>query len=108
MLDGVQDVKRTHQGRLHVDEAEGWYRWGPGARRATTGTVAKARAAAFGHDGCQHAKAIAEGVQVAHPVDPGVLETWNFNDVESFRRYPQMDQRLDLEAVAPQHPVAPR
>jgi hypothetical protein len=66
-----------------------------------------AGAAAFGQDGRQYAKAIAEGVQVAHPVDPGMLETWNFSDAESFLRYPHMDQRLDLEAVAPQPPVAP-
>ena len=36
-----------------------------------------------------------------------MLETWNFSDAESFLRYPHMDQRLDLEAVAPQPPVAP-
>ena len=70
------------------------------------GTVTAAGAAAFDQDGRQHAKAVAEGVQVAHPVDPGMLETRNFGDAESFRRYPHMDQRLDLEAVAPQPPVA--
>ena len=84
-----------------MDEVAGQYCWGSCARRAARGTVTVGGAAAFGHDGRQHAKAIAEGVQVAHPVDPGVLETWNFNDAEPFRGYPQMDQRLDLEAVAP-------
>jgi len=68
--------------------------------------VTVAGAAAFGQDGRQHPKAIAEGVQVAHPVDPAVLETWNFSDAEPFLRYPHMDQCLDFEAVAPQHPVA--
>ena len=107
MLDGVQDVEHTHEGRLHVDRAAGQYRRGSCARRATTGMVTAAGAAAFGQDGRQHAKAIAEGVQVAHPVDPGMLETWNFSDAESFLRYPHMDQRLDLEAVAPQPTVTP-
>jgi len=106
VLDGVQDVKRTHEGRLHVDKVTGRHRRGSCARRAMTGTVTAAGAAAFGQDGRQHAKAIAEGIQVAHPVDPGMLETWNFSDAESFRRDPHMDQRLDLEAVAPQPPVA--
>ena len=78
----------------------------PRARRTTTGPVMAEGAAAFDQDGRQHAKAIAEGVQVAHPVDPGMLETRNFGDAESFLRYPHMDQRLDLEAVAPQPPVA--
>jgi len=35
-----------------------------------------------------------------------MLETWNFSNTESFLRYPNVDQRLDLEAVAPQPPVA--
>jgi hypothetical protein len=69
--------------------------------------VALAGAAAFDQDGRQHAKAIAEGVQVAYPVDPGILVTRNFGDAESFLRYPHMDQCLDLEAVAPQPPVSP-
>ena len=103
MLDGVQDADCTHQGRLNLDKAAGLYRRGSWARRTTTGTVT----AAFDQDGRQHAKAIAEGVQVAHPVDPGMFETWNFSDAESLVRYPHMDQRLDLEAVAPQPPVAP-
>jgi hypothetical protein len=90
-----------------VDNAAGQYRRGARGRRRTAGTVALAGAAAFDQDGRQHAKAIAEGVQVAHPVDPGMLVTWNFIDAESFRSYPHMDQRLDLEAVAPQQPVAP-
>ena len=85
----------------------GQYRQGSCARRTTTGTVTAADAAAFDQDGRQHAKAIAERVQVAHPVDPGMLETWNFSDAESLRRYPHMDQRLDLEAVTPQPTVAP-
>src|SRR5215471_7822058 len=106
MLDAIQDVKRAHEGHLHVDEAGGQYRRGSRARRATR-TVTAVGAAAFDQDGRQHAKAIAEGVQVAYPVDPGMLETWHFSDTESFLRYPHMDQRLDLEAVAPQQSVAP-
>jgi hypothetical protein len=74
----------------------------------TTGPVTAAGVAAFDQDGGQHPKAIAEGVQVAHPVDPGMLETWNFSDPESFLRHPHVDQCLDLEAVTPQPPVAPR
>ena len=38
MLDGVQDVKHAHEGRLHLDKAAGRYRHGPYARH-TTGTV---------------------------------------------------------------------
>jgi hypothetical protein len=107
MLDGVQDVKHAHEGRLDVDKVAGRCRRGSYARRAARGTVTAAGTAAFDEDGRQHAKAIAEGVQVAHPVDPGMLETWDFGDAESFLRHPHMDQRLDLEAVAPQKPVAP-
>ena len=105
MLDGMEDVKHAHEGRLNVDKAAGLYRRRSYARHTTTGT-ATAGAAAFHQDGRQHAKAIAEGVQVAHAVDPGMLEAWNFSDAQSFLRYPHMDQRLDLEAVAPQSPVA--
>jgi hypothetical protein len=105
VLDGVQDVKHAHEGRLRLDKAAGRYRHGPYARH-TTGTVTAVGAAAFDQDGRQHAKAIAEGVQIAHPVDPGMLVTWNFSDAEPFLRYPHMDQCLDLEAVAPQQPVA--
>jgi hypothetical protein len=36
-----------------------------------------------------------------------VLETRNLSDTESLFGYPHMDQRLDLEAVAPQPPVTP-
>jgi hypothetical protein len=107
VLDGVEDVKHAYEGRLYMDEAAGLYHRGLRARRTTTRTVTAASVAAFDHDGRQHAKAIAEGVQVAHPVDPGMLETWNFSDAEPFLCYPHMDQRLDLEAVAPQPPVAP-
>jgi hypothetical protein len=62
----------------------------------------------FDQDRRQHSKPIAEGVQVAHAVDPGMLETWHLNNQESCLRYPHMDQRLDLKAIAPQPPVAPR
>jgi hypothetical protein len=103
VLGGIQDVKHTYEGRLYVDKAASLYHHGSCARRTTTGTVT----ATFDHDGRQHAKAIAEGVQVAHPVDPGMLKTWNFSDAESFLCYPHVDQRLDLEAVAPQPPIAP-
>ena len=61
----------------------------------------------FDQDGCQHAKAIAEGVQVARPVNPGMLETWDFRNAKIFLSHAHMDQRLDLEAVTPQQPVAP-
>jgi hypothetical protein len=101
VLDAVQDEKRTHEGRLYVDKAASRYRRRSCARRTPTGTVTGAGAAAFDHYGRQHAKAIAESVQVAHPVDPGMLETWNFIDPESLARYPYKDQRLDLEPVAP-------
>src|SRR5215475_10814446 len=37
-----------------------------------------------------------------------MLETRDFGDVEAFLRHPHVDQRLDLEAVAPQPPVALR
>src|SRR6516165_7572071 len=100
MLDGVQDVKHAREGRLHLNQAAGRHRDGSCARRTTTRTATAPGPAAFDQDGRQHPKAIAEGVQVARPVDPGMLETWNFSDAESFRRYPHMDQRLDLEAVA--------
>ena len=90
-----------------MDKAAGLDQRGSCARRTTAGTVTAAGVAAFDHDGRQHSKAIAEGVQVAHPVDPGMLETWNFSHAESFFCCPYMDQRLDLEAVAPQPPVTP-
>src|SRR6516164_8316439 len=90
-----------------MDQAAGRCRYRSYARRTTTGAVMEEGAAAFDQDGRQHAEAIAEGVQVAHPVDPRVLETWHLSDAEPFRRRPQMDQCLDLEAVAPQPPVAP-
>ena len=106
MLDGVQDVEHTHEGPLGVEKGVGRYRRRSCARRTTRGTVTAAGAAAFDQDGRQHAKAVAEGIQVARPVDPGMFETWNFNDAESFLRDPHMDQRLDLEAVTPQPPVA--
>ena len=105
VLDGVQDVEHAHECGLHLEEAAGRCRHHPCVRRTTTGPVTAARAAAFDHDGRQHAKAVAEGVQVAHPVDPGVLETRNLSDTEPFFGHPHMDQRLDLEAVAPQPPV---
>src|SRR5215468_7621421 len=108
MLHGVQHVKQAHEGRLQPDLAEGRNHPRSCARRTTTGAATAAGAAAFDQDGREHAKAITEGVQVAHPVDPGMLETWHFKDAESFLRYSHMDQRLDLEAVAPQPPVAPR
>ena len=103
VLDGVQDVEHAHEGRLD--------RRRPRAVAATVRTSGarrrdRSRAAAFDQDGRQHAKAVAESVQVAHPVDPGMLETRHLSDAESFRRYPHMDQGLDLEAVAPQPPVA--
>jgi hypothetical protein len=107
VLDGVKDVKHTHEGRLYMDKAAGLDQRGSCARRTTAGTVTAAGVAAFDHDGRQHSKAIAEGVQVAHPVNPRMLETWNFSDAESLLCYPHMDQGLDLEAVAPQPPVAP-
>ena len=37
----------------------------------------------------------------------GCFETRNLSDEEPCLRYPHVDQRLDLEAVAPQPPVAP-
>ena len=103
----MNDVKHAQDSRLHEEEAAGRYRCGLGAQRRTWATVAAEGATAFDHDGRQHAKAIAEGVQVAHPVDPGMLETWHFSDAEPCLRDPHMDQRLDLEAVAPQQPVTP-
>ena len=106
MLDGVQDVKRAGEGHLHVDEAGGQYRRGSCARPTTMPAVT-AGVTAFDQNDRQHAKAIAEGVQVAYPMDPGVLEAGNFSDTEAFLRYPHMDQRLDLEAVTPQPPVTP-
>jgi hypothetical protein len=63
-------------------------------------------AAELNQDGGQHAKPVAEGVKVADPVDPGIFETGNLGNAESFLRDAHVDQRLDLEAVAPQHPVA--
>ena len=107
VLNGVQDVTHTHEGRLQLDKAAGRYRHDSCARQTTTGTMTAAGAAALDQDGRQHAKPIAEGVQVAHPVDPGMLEAWHFSDAEPCLRHPHMDQRLDLEAVAPQPPVTP-
>ena len=80
VLDGVHDVQHAHEGRLHLDKAAGRYRRGPYARRRVTGTVTAAGAAAFDEDGPQHPKAVAVGVQVAHPVDPGMLEAWHLGD----------------------------
>ena len=64
----------------------GWH-----ARRAKMGAVTPEGAAAFDQDGCQHAKAIAEGIQVARPVNPGMFETGNLSDAESFPGDPHMD-----------------
>jgi hypothetical protein len=108
VLVGVQEVKRMHQGCLQVDEAAGLRHRRSCARHTTTGTAPATDAPTLDQDGRQHAKTIAKGVQVAHPVDPGMLETWNFSHAEPFFRCPYMDQRLDLEAVAPQPPVTPR
>ena len=104
MLNGVQGVEHTHEGHLYADEVTGRYRHGSWARRTTA--VTGVGAAAFDQDDRQHAQAIAEGVQVAHPVDPGMLEARDFGDAESLCRDPHVDQRLDLEAVSPQPPVA--
>jgi hypothetical protein len=51
VLDGVQDVKHAHEGRLHMDEAARHYYCGSCARRTMTGTVTAAAAAAFDQDG---------------------------------------------------------
>ena len=103
----MQDVKRAGEGHLHVDEAGGQYRRGSCARRTTMPAVTAAGVVAFDQNDGQHAKAIAEGVQVTYPMDPGMLEAGNFSDTETFLSYPHMDQRLDLEAVTPQHPITP-
>ena len=108
MLDGVQGVKYSHEGGLHTNKAVGClYRRDSCLRCTTACTMTAAGAAVFDQDSRQHAKAIAKSVQVAHPVDPGMFETRNLGDTEPFVRYPHMDQRLDLEAIAPQPPVAP-
>src|SRR5262245_50364317 len=104
----MQDVQRADEGGLQVNEAGGQHRCGSCARRTTTRAVTPAGAAAFNQDCREHAKPVTEGVKVAHPVDPGMLEAWNFSDAEPFLRYSHMDQCLDLEAVAPQQPVTPR
>ena len=104
MLNRMQGVEHTHEGHLYADEVTGRYRHG--SRAGHTTAVTGLGAAAFDQDDRQHAQAIAEGVQVAHPVDPGMLEARDFSDAESLRRDPHVDQRLDLKAVAPQPPVA--
>src|SRR5487761_740172 len=107
VFDGVQEyVKHARQDQLGVDKAEGGDRHGSGALDSTMVSATAAGAKAFDQDGPQHAQPVTEGVQIAHPVDPGMLETWNLDDLESCLRYPHMDQCLDLEAVAPQPSVA--
>ena len=80
---------------------------GSRARHTTHEQATEIGATSFGQDGREHAEPVTEGVQVAHPVDPGMFETRDLNDLEPCLRYPQVDQRLYLEAVAPQPPVAP-
>jgi hypothetical protein len=107
MLDGVQeDVEHTCEGAFLLDEVPGHDDRGSHARRMAKATVMAAGAAVLDQDGRDHAKAVAEGVQVAHPVDPGMLEAGDFCDGKSFLRDPHMYQRLDLETIAPQPSVA--
>lgn len=104
LLDGVQDVKHAQEGRLYVDQAADRGRPRSCAERTPTRPV-MAGMAAFDHDGCQHAKAIAESVEVAYTMDPGMLKAGNFRDAQALLRHSHMNQCLDLEAVAPQHPI---
>src|ERR1700716_4716838 len=80
VLDGVQDVEHAHECGFHLEQAAGRCRHDPCVRRTTTGLATATGAAAFDQDDRQHAKAVAEGVQVAHPVDPGMLEARNLSD----------------------------
>jgi hypothetical protein len=102
-----EDVKDPRQDRHRTRQPAALYGHGLCVRRATTGLATAAVAVALDQDDAQYPEAIAESVQVAHPVEPGMLEARNLRDEESTLRNPHMDQRLDLEAVAPQPPVAP-
>jgi hypothetical protein len=107
MLHGVQeDVEHTREGGFLLEQVAGHDDRGPHGRRMAQGTMRAAGTAVLDQDGRQHAKAITDGVQVAHPVNPGMFEAGDFGDGQSFLRYPHMDQRLDLETIAPQPPVA--
>src|SRR3954447_11135852 len=53
----------------------------------------------FTHDHAQYAEAVAYCAQVARAVQAARLETWNFGDAQRRLSRPDVDERLDLEAV---------
>ena len=53
-------------------------------------------------DGAQYAQTVAEGVEVAHTVDPPVLEAGDFGDNQPCGCDAEVDQGFYLEAVTPQ------
>ena len=109
MLDGVQYVQHAHEARLDLDQAAGQYGRGSCARRmTTTGTVTAASARR------RSARMVVStrrpSLNASKLLTPWILGCSKLGTSAtpspSFR-YPHMDQRLDLEAVAPQPPVSP-
>src|SRR6185437_10661151 len=65
------------------------------------GRLAGAAAQAFARDGPQHAKAVADGVEVAFAVQARALEARHLGHAQAGPGHADVDDRLDLEAVAP-------
>src|SRR5271166_5019749 len=56
-------------------------------------------------DGTEHTDPVAECAQVADAMNPGAFETRNLNDGQARCRDTDVDERLDLEAIAPEAPA---
>ena len=65
-----------------------------------------AKTAALSENDPQYTQTVAESVQIAHSVDPGMLETGNFSGNEPCLDDANVDQGLHLEAITHGHPVA--
>jgi hypothetical protein len=64
--------------------------------------------ATFGNDSPQHTTTIAERVKVTNSVNSSVLKAWDLSDDEPCLGDADMNERLDLKAVAPKPPVTGR
>ena len=101
--------------RPRLPRAGGWGWWLPvagrlGQRAAGAGGDGRSEAgAADGEalidDGPQHAQAVAEGVEVAHPIDAGVLEAGNLGYSQPGAGDADGDQGFHFKAVAPSQAV---